>query len=189
MSLIIDSYSESNKSSDIYLGDGTEKGLYFSIGQSIVGDGNVLDSIKFYIRKVGSPSGSLFARVYAHSGVFGTSSLPTGSVLASSDAVESSGISTNYSLEVFTFSGSDKITLSNTTNYVIAIDYPSASGGNNYIMVGYDSSSPTHNGNFCYKTGGETWYASSNSDLCFYVYGESTPTIGTKYPLPAFKRS
>jgi meiotically up-regulated gene 157 (Mug157) protein len=54
------------------------------------------------------------------------------------------------------------------------------------VWFSTDGSSPTHSGNYWSRFG-----ARSDIDACFYVYGESstTPTIGVKYPLPAFKRS
>jgi hypothetical protein len=84
MSTVVDSYSESNYDGIINVG-----GTQSACGQSFTGDGSNLGSVKFYLKKnAGGPaSGNLEARIYAHSGTFGTSSVATGAVLATSDIV------------------------------------------------------------------------------------------------------
>ena len=47
MATIVDSYSESNQSSVIVV----SAGEFSAVGQSFTGDGNVLDSAKFYFMK------------------------------------------------------------------------------------------------------------------------------------------
>jgi len=167
MSHIIDSYDESN-----YDGDGSP---VIEAGQSFTGDGSVLDSVSFYLGKIGSPTGNAVAKIYAHSGTYGTSSVPTGAALATSDNVDVSGIPSgtewvNSTEWVnFTFSGDDKITLTNSTYYVVTF-FPPEYVVDNEISIGADISSPTHSGNFCNYDGGWTGYGVY--DLCFYVYGD-----------------
>jgi len=161
--VIVDSYSESNQnaSMDLY-GDGNGK------GQSFTGDGGTLNSVIFYLNKSGSPTGSAYAKIYAHSGTFGTSSVPTGAALATSDGVNVSGIDTDYELVTFSFSGTEKITLTNGTKYVVTVEY-SGGDADNYLQTGFDNLNPTHDGNFSSLYLG-TWSANSDYDLCFYVY-------------------
>jgi hypothetical protein len=75
-------------------------------------------------------------------------------------------------LITFTFTGVNKIVLSAATNYCIAMEY---SGGDvsNYVVVGYDSTSPTDIGNLALLVGA-SWSAQATRDLCFYVYGNVT---------------
>ena len=91
MSTIIDSYSESNY---VTAGYGMSP-LGYGVGQSFTGDGKTLSSVKFYARKVGSPTGNIYAKIFAHSGTYGTSSVPTGTELAVSGAVDVTTISTS----------------------------------------------------------------------------------------------
>jgi len=171
MAQIVDSYSESNSDTETNYTD--YHGYLF--GQSFTGDGGTLNSIKAYLKRSGAFANNIYIYVFAHSGTYGTSSVPTGSVLATSDAVNSSTINTSLGLVTFNFSGANKITLTNGIYYTfyVLID----SGGSfatNIVYGGSDSSSPSHSGNLFYDGGGG-YVASSGEDLCFYVYKDDSP--------------
>jgi len=139
----IDSYSEINKDNGMAIRNGSTTKL----AQSFINSSrSILTSCKFYLEKSGSPTGNAVAKLYAHSGVYGTSSVPTGSPLATSDNFDVSTLTTSYQLIIFNFSGSNQYEMSGSTYYCISIEY---SGGNasNYIVLGFDWSSPTHLGN------------------------------------------
>jgi len=127
----------------------------------------ILKSAEFLFDRDGSPStGNIVAKLYAHSGVYGTSSLPTGPVLATSDNVAVSSI-TFGAPTTFTFS--TPYTMEAETNYVMVIEYP-YSGGDDiiYPIVGLTDSS--YSGNFA-KYNGSTWTAVSDKDLYFRIFG------------------
>ena len=131
MSLIlVDSYSESHATNTRSIYSGGK----IAIGQSITGDGNLLNNAVFYLGKIGSPTGYAYAKIYAHSGTFGVSSLLTGAALATSEALDVSTLSSLYQLIIFNFTGANKITLENEVHYIVTLEY---SGGdiNNYILV------------------------------------------------------
>jgi len=110
---LIDFYSESNFSSQ----DGLSSAYSTGHAQSFTCGFNCnLDSAKFYFSKGGSPTGNAYAKVYAHSGTYGTSSVPTGAALATSDAVDVSGLSAALNLKTFNFSGANRISLSASTS-------------------------------------------------------------------------
>lgn len=169
MATIVDSYSESNRNTDTA---GPNR------GQSFTGDGGVLNSAKFYLYKAGSPTGNSRAKIYAHSGTFGTSSIPTGSALATSDDIDISTFSTSQQLVTFTFSGANKITLDNGTKYIVVIEIDYTPSDPNYIWIGLDTSSPSHNGNYSFFSSG-TWTPDSSIDMCFYVYKDDATTTST----------
>jgi hypothetical protein len=156
-----DSYSESNQGTSFTL-----DGFTTAAGQSFQSTGGDISSAKFYIKKYGSPTGSAYAKLYAHSGTFGTSSVPTGSALATSSALDVSTTTTSYVLYQLTFSTSYTMTAS--TYYVIVIEY-TAGDGVNFLEIGSDFTSPTHGGNACdyYSS---AFHAYSSVDTCFYVY-------------------
>lgn len=162
--VLIDSYVESNASSLIKL----YNGYYYLLGQSFNNIiSKTLNSCKFYLYRVGSPSGTICAKLYSHTGTFGTNSKGD-SVLATSDSIDVTTISTNVSLVTFTFTGTNRITLGANTNYFIGVEY---NGGNstNYVFIYIDSSAPTHSGNCAAYSG--TWTTVSSYDTIFYVYG------------------
>lgn len=142
---------------------------YVGRGQSFGGNGDVLQYIDLYLFRTGSTTGNVYVKIYAHSGTYGSSSLPTGSAIATSDAFDASTLPTDVSLVRFYFSGANKITLVNTTPYVLTIEY--TNDASTYLRVGQDSSGG-HAGNESYKEGG-TWKISASTDLIFYVYGDT----------------
>ena len=159
MATIVDSYSESN-----WINENTDvRAMQPLVGQSFTGDGGKLNSCKFYISKKGSPTGNGVAKIYAHTGTFGTSSVP-GDLLATSDNFDVSTLTTSKQLITFTFSGAEKITLTNGTYYCVGFNF---TGGDvsNSPSIGYDSISDTHPGNGFVGTS-----AHSEFDLIFYVY-------------------
>lgn len=166
---LIDSYSESNYDSDGTLSsDSGSSGK----GQSFAGVAGKIISAKFYLYKVGTPTGNAVAKLYAISGTHGSTAVPSGSALATSDNLDVSTLGTSMALATFNFTGANQYTMSAGTNYIIAIEY-SGSGGTNNIRVGLDVSSPSHAGNYCSATNAMVWSASSTIDTIFYVYIES----------------
>lgn len=167
---IVDSYSETNDAPGAYL---YVPGDVDILGQSFTGNGTNIYSAKFYCANVPTTGGSLFAEVYTHSGTFGSSSVGTGSPLATSDAFSASSLGSLSLIELF-FTGSNRINLTNGTKYVIALNGLSVTGGG-AAETHRDTTSPTHPGNLCYKIGG-SWSPQSGQDLIFYVYG-GTPLV------------
>jgi hypothetical protein len=167
---IIDSYSESNRSIgyDFLLNHNTTR-----VGQSFTSNGtNTLRSAKFYLLKVGAPSGSVYAKLYTHSGTYGTSSIGTGNALATSDPVSTSLIST--SMELITFNFSTSYTL-NSGVYILSVEYANGNPSD-YIGVGQDASESSHSGNMSYY--GADWNVLPYNDCIFYA---STQAVGTTF--------
>jgi len=181
MSVIIDSYSESNESSNY--------GNYYSVGQSFQNNviSTTLDSVEFYLRSFGSPTGNIIAQLYDHTGTYGTSSLPNGPALAMSDNIDVSTIGTSPNLITFNFSGVNRVALLKGSIYVATYQYGNGNGSN-FIIFFSDNTNSTHNGNLVKKGfSSSSWEYVSDSDSIFYVYGDSGPVIGQKYPLPPFR--
>lgn len=175
----IDSYSETNQSAAVYLQTvhPSADSKRSAAGQSFTGlAGYKLTSCKFYLKKEGSPVGNLVAVVYAHSGTFGTSSVPTGSALATSDAVAMASLPTDYALVTFTFS--TPLTLS-ASYYCLVLQANDATtlDATNQVLVGADNTSPTHSGNaMTYHD--SAWDALNTADICFYALGLLTSPKG-----------
>ena len=167
MAVLVDSYSESNQSSQ-----GSTATGYF--GQSFTGNGGILKSCKWYLKKFGLPTGDLTATIYAHSGIYGTSSVRTGSALATADTMDISDLTTSYQLIEFIFSGAEKIVLTNGAYYVLCLAY--ADGDiSNYLIDGTEATGGAgHGGNA--SSGGVPLDA---IDSCFYVYSDDPTTTST----------
>lgn len=169
MPVILDSYSESNQDNSFTFQTGSPSGF----GQSFdAGGGGVLNSASLYLKKNGSPGGIIRFFIYAHTGTYGDTGVPTGSILATSDQINASALSTSFALVNLTFSGGNKITLSASTKYFLVLDTASITGsGSDSVGVGEDASSPTAGGNIASFFSG-AWHAftGSTQDLPFYVY-------------------
>lgn len=171
---VIDSYSEANNSAEYSMRGGAIEGL----AQSFSATDATLTSCQFYMRKVNSPTGNAVAKLYAHSGTFGTNGVPTGAALATSDNKDVSTLSGSLALVEFSFSGVNQYTLVNGTKYCISLEY---TGGDatNRLGIAADSTSPAHSGNIAELLSGSSWSGRNDIDLIFYVNGSliSNPTI------------
>ncbi len=168
-----DSYNQSNQDNDEDAGVNTEY-----VAQSFTGNGKKVSAAQLYLKKLGAPTGSFSYSIYATSGTNGTSAVPTGAALATSDTYEGTNLTTSYQLISLPFSGSNQITLSNGNTYAIVINPPSGASPGNKVFVGVDASSPTHVGNFATRVGG-SWTASSSEDAVFYINTNLDKTSGT----------
>jgi hypothetical protein len=162
------SYSESNYDTDIqlYSGGNTLIGHTFTTGASP----GTLSALRFYIRKVGSPTGNVVAHLYATSG-----GAPTGSPLASSENVDITGIGTTYALEVFPILQASQAgyALSATTTYAWVLEFTGGDASNR-LEVGVDNSTPGHSGTGYLYSG--SW-ASQTWDVCHYAYTGGNVTL------------
>lgn len=163
-----DSYSESNQSATFAVGGANVQ----SIGQSFSPDGGVLNTAIFYIKKTGTPTNNMTARLYSHTGTFGVSGAP-GTLLATSDAIAASTLTTSLQLITFTFTGINKVSLVSGTKYFIVLNF--TDGGANTVDAGYDSSSPSHSGNGWDNFNGPV----ASFDYIFYVTTDisAAPTL------------
>ena len=143
--------------------------------QSFTGNGKSVYSIKLWARKYGSPTGSAYCYIYDHSGTYGTSSIPTGSALATSNAVNVANIPLTMGLVEFTFS--TPYPTVDGTKYVFVIEYSGGDADNCFIFY-VDSASPTHSGNRAwYNDSITTWVPESTVDIFFYV--KAAPALST----------
>ena len=174
---VVDSYSESNQSN--YWVNSPE----ISFGQSFTGDGTTLDKAVFYLRKFGSPTGTATAKIYAHTGTFGTNGTPTGSSLATSETIDVSSLTTSFVLTDFLFTGANRIVLDDGTKYVVVISRPDPGYPTNYMAIGIDASSPTHGGNTSSSEDDSSWASYSAYDSIFYIYGSLSQLHSDSYIL------
>jgi hypothetical protein len=167
---IIDSYSETNSDTNRQINNTTTKRAQSFT--SVVAES--LYFARFYIGKSGSPTGNATAVLYAHTGTYGVDGTPTGAALATSDNVDVSLLTTTKQLVTFKFSS--PYAMSAATNYFISLEYGSGDASN-YLIVGTDTSSPSHAGNTGYYTG--SWAADATQDHSFYVHGaiDKTNTV------------
>lgn len=184
---IADSYDEANQDGFFVLpgnSDDTSRAA-----QSFTAKGGTLDRASFYLAKEGSPTGTMVAKLYAHSGTFGSGGVPTGSPLATSDTLDISALTTDFAMVEFPFSGANQIQLAEGTHYCISFEY-GAGNASNRPDVGFDSSVPTHAGNAAIFAS-SAWVAET-SDLIFSVIERILSTASYKsnpIPIPSNKET
>lgn len=168
-----DIYDVSNQGGSTTLGSGVSR---TKIGQSFTAVGGNIAQAVFSLSKFGTPTGNMTAELYTHSGTYGTNSVGSGTVLATSDPVEISTLTTSARSVTFNFSAGNQYTLTNGAKYVIAVSF---SGGNasSYLLAGEDFSSATHSGNESEYTSGGSWGSLAPNDAIFNIY-ESNPGSG-----------
>lgn len=162
---ISDSYPESNYET-------TGVALFYTGwldegGQSFNGDGNVLSSVRLYLAKRGTVTGNAVVKIYAHTGTYGSTGVPTGSALATSENIDVSTLSTGMALTTFTFTGANRITIEAGTKYFWTLYYTNGTDVSNCVVLGGDDVAPSHAGNSTYDESG--WVAQSSKDRIFYV--------------------
>ena len=175
MVAIIDSCNESNAGS-------AAQAIGTGVGQSFTGDGRPITSCDFYLYASGGVTltGTIYAKLYAHTGTYGTSGKPTGPVLATSKPVSASILTSIESLINFGFVGAQRVTLTNGTKYVITLEHLQDASGNH--AWAYRTDTDIHSGNGSYKD--TNWIAIINSiDFIFHVYTgdpiDTTPPVIT----------
>jgi hypothetical protein len=163
MATLLDSNPTINQNDN----DVIESASYTKAGNSFTSSANAsLYSCKFNLKKSGSPTGNATAYLYAHTGVYGTSSLP-GTLLATSNTFDVSTLTTSYQLIEFLFPGGQQPVLVAGMHYCIEFDYP---GGDvsNQVIIGLETPGTASGNSFHYFSGS---YSAFGSDYIFEVYG------------------
>jgi hypothetical protein len=177
-----DSYSETNANSSVIL-MGQSGGLtaWYAGGQAFSSIGGKLSQVKFYLHKTGTPTGNLFAKLYAMSGTFGSTGIPTGPMLAKSNAINVATLTGSAQLIAFTFSGAQQYLMTNGTHYVIICDASddasnTVTSSGNTSVIWRNGPSSTHPGDEAWTSNGwpsgsPTWNTDGVGwDVIFYVY-------------------
>jgi len=124
-------------------------------------------------------TGTVRAAIYAIAGSHGTTAVPTGSALATSDLVDVTSFGTSsYGTDIaFRFSGTNQYIFAAGTVYALVIELVSTSGGNVYVS---QESGGIHAGNLAYYTAAGGWATSAAHDFAFSVKtatGQVTHTV------------
>jgi len=161
-----DGYKEDNFATEVQLYSGAIEG----VAQSFVGNGKKLKRVDLWLKKNGFPSDTdnITVALYAHSGTFGTSSVPTGSALVSVTKTIGDMGQPLISGRRFIWEFATPYLLTEGTNYCIAILYSGGTASVNLETV-IDNSSPTHGGNYS-TYNGTSWTAASGTDLLFNLF-------------------
>lgn len=166
-----------NSGVTMYYSGATTAGYAQSFHNTTAG---IWGGVKVYLKKVEGTPGTLdattiTAQLFAHTGVFGTSSKPTGSALATTTAKHGTDVTGSYVL--LTFNPTTSYTLASNTDYVVTIVLGSGGNASNYFLLGTDTTLSAA-GNASSTVDGSTWVVDSTQDMSFLLYsGGVTPVI------------
>ncbi len=127
-----------------------------------------LKNITLDFKTNGTPSGSFTVKIYALTGTYGSSAVPTGSVLATSDTVNVSSLSGTYGSYTINFSGANQITMTAGQRYAFAIDYTNTTWPN--ALLTHVKTPSFYGGNAVYYSAG--WNSLSGYDTVFDIQGD-----------------
>lgn len=162
---------------------GMLSGTRSAVGQTFKGKDAKAGLVSFYLGKYGSPTGSVYAKIYEHTGTFGTSGIPTGSPLATSEPIDVSSLTAYPDYDMETFDWEEPYQLEREKDYVVTCEY-SGGDSSNLVFILTDDTSPSHEGNMVLYT--TEWIASTSYAVDFTLSGEAGPREEKEYPLPAF---
>jgi hypothetical protein len=162
------------------------------IGQSFTGNGSLLSGCAFGMENYNNlcTANYLRAYLYAHTGSFGTSSIPTGSPLAVSiDSLAPLTLPSSDYTPSGLFHFDSTYTLTNGTKFVMVVRYIGCGGGNN-VNVGMKTSATEGEGNASYSEDGVNWTYNSRrvkyeifgippTFSIFHLIGGNTLILGT----------
>jgi hypothetical protein len=132
-----------------------------------LGSSTTIGAVKLYLKKVGSPTGNLTAKIYSDSGGSPNALITDGT----SDAVAASTLSTSYGLITFAFSAPPSLTA--TTTYWIVFETADSASGANYVVWGADASSPGYTDGEMKSQVSAAWVTESK-DAIFEVTATAT---------------
>ena len=155
-------YDETNQSSVYNMRGSQDPEVGHSFTNTTTG---TTSTVSLWFKKTNSPTGTAVVEFYNATGTIGTSGIPTGASIATSNTFDVSTLTTSYQWISFTFAS--PVSLTAATDYAIAIQY-TGGDGSNFVSPGADNTSPTHGGNlFKSATVGSGWSAQSGEDLIF----------------------
>jgi hypothetical protein len=154
-------------------------GVRTGVAQSFTGTGVPVKYLVVRVNKNGAPTGSAYAKIYAHTGTYGSSSKPTGAALATSEAADVTTLpsgTNDFRDLLLTFA--TPFTPTNGTYYCIAFEYAGGDASNN-LRVRVDDLNQ-HGGNYSYFDG-SLWQLTGGRDLHFRMYDPDGQVATTLY--------
>lgn len=130
--------------------------------------GATVDTAKLWLRKIGSPSGTMTLRVETDS-----SGAPSGTLADASATVTVNEATLSTSYGWITFDFATDFALSSSTSYWLVLSTDRAASADNYVLWGMDGSTPAYASGEAQYEASSTWSAES-MDACFAVFAPPT---------------
>jgi hypothetical protein len=128
----------------------------------------VIDSLVCSLYKFGSPTGNATSSIYAITGTPGSTAVPTGSALGVSGNLDVTTLTTSPTTQTFSYSGANRIALTNSTTYFITVDFGGGDSAD-YIIASGAGAVPGQN--YAVDSAHSGWTALTNQMMAFSVVG------------------
>jgi len=146
---------------------------YKFVGQSFWGDGGTIYAAIImldYNAAYGSVTDPM-AYLYAHSGTFGSTGVPTGSALATSNIISYVYVDSSNYFAYITFVFGTPYKTTSDSKYFLVIEFPTATAGESVRVMVNTLDVPNLLGNAALKTS-TTWSAQSTFEMCYELYSK-----------------
>ena len=167
----VDTYASSNQSGTVNMYSSNNEDVGFAVTLS---SDESIQSVKFWLKKSGSPTGLMRAKIYASSGTVGSTGVPTGDILKTSLELDSADLTTSFAFVEFTFEEPHAVSAG---DICFVLDYRGGDSGN-YIILGTDSSSPTHGSNAFKSNTADSGWVQDAQDIIFDLFRAGPDVIG-----------
>lgn len=157
--------SSADTGTDFQLGNATITGQAQS--WTATGFEHFITRVRMKLKKLGAPTGNITCHIKAHSGAFGSASIPTGASLAAATVLDSTLLTTAYVEYEFQFLTPFPTVAS--TNYTVTLE-KAVGDGSNHVLVEGLAASGTHAGNRSQEVSA-VWTPTAADDIDFEVYG------------------
>lgn len=161
-----------------------------AVGQSFDSTGMAsIDGFCLSMSRTGSPTGTIKLQVKAHSGTYGTSSVPTGAVLAESLDYDIAAVSTNASTFERYWLELTSALVPSVQYYTVEVDTSSIVGdaSNSISFWANSADAGADPGNLFYDSGAG-YVASSSQDLLMRIYGTSGDDFEGRFRDATYRR-
>lgn len=188
--LVTETWNEAGASAWINLRNDLLGTGFAEAGQTAAAEASAnLGSCRYRLRLQGGlPGGNSFVDVYAAAANDGSNDLPTGSVLATSDAVSTNSIPVGGAggLITFAFSGANQIALTSGNRYVFMLRSTHAFGIGAEVAMRVSLFDPYAGGSMNYSGTGASFYKVPypQMDQLPHLYSEIVPPLSTIHTAP-----
>lgn len=137
-----------------------------------------LNSLIIDMKTNGTPSGSFQFLIYAITGTYGSTSVPTGSILATSNTVLVSSLTATYATYTTYFTGVNAVAMTAGQQYAIVCNYNTTAYPN---AIFFKNKTPSfHPGNMAYFAA-SAWNALGTYDIIFDLEGSGSVSLTFKW--------
>ena len=170
---IIDSYGKENQNGTRSLGD-SGRNAQKNAQCITLSSEEIITKVGIYTKGDSNPVNNCWVEIQGVTGTVGTNAVPNNNIIAKTNEVPASSVSTSFTLVYFTFE--EPVVLA-AGDYSIVFNCEEVSTG---FMHGGHDNTPSHSGNQAESNSSGSWSMHSSWDNIYYLYGQKNLDLITK---------